>query len=104
MTESKTATERLRELLDARGMEWFGSYDSDETCWDVGELTWVYFNDGNIAGLGVAQGDITPEQAIAATLGSGERICECGWHGFVDGWGFNPSSYCPNCGGKRVDA
>ena len=69
MTATDEPTETLRALLDERGVNWFGSYDSNETCWDVGELTWVYGNDGNIAGLGVVQGDITPEQAIEATLG-----------------------------------
>lgn len=31
-----------------------------------------------------------------------ERTCECGWHGFVDGWGYDPPNYCPNCGAKVV--
>lgn len=31
-----------------------------------------------------------------------ERTCECGWRGFVDGWGHEPPNYCPRCGGKVV--
>lgn len=33
---------------------------------------------------------------------STERACECGWHGFVDGGGYDPPNFCPNCGGKAV--
>ena len=110
-------TNKLRLLLEERGVNWFGSYDSDETNWNVGELTWVYINDGNIASLGVVQGDVTPEQAIAITLG--ERTCkgesdlsewvcsECQcWiptgitqenKERVSAWNF-----CPHCGAKVV--
>lgn len=28
------------------------------------------------------------------------RICTCGWHGFIDGWGHDAPNYCPNCGGR----
>ena len=31
-----------------------------------------------------------------------ERTCECGWRGFVDGWGHEPPNYCQRCGGKAV--
>lgn len=98
MTENKTATGRLRELLDERGVE----YETiGERCVEFGNVQVIEYADSGL--LLVSQSNLTPEQAIAATLGSGERICKCGWHGFVDGWGFNPSSYCPRCGGKRVD-
>lgn len=44
----------------------------------------------------------TKEEAIAAWNTRAERTCECGWRGFVDGWGYEQPSYCPNCGGKVV--
>lgn len=114
-----TATDKMRELLDERGIEWFGSYDSDETKWNVGELTWFYFNNEKIAGLAVIQNDITPEQAIDATLGC--KTCHCTTPD--DAWCFACSAcgksfprselsiahnhgeinYCPNCGAKVVD-
>ena len=75
MTDSKTATERLRELLDERRVEWretvnyigcvFTHYKSayfDEvSAMDNGD-GYLYFEDLNCVSL-------TPEQAIAATLG-----------------------------------
>lgn len=41
--------------------------------------------------------------AISAWNTRAERTCECGWRGFVDGWGHEPPNYCPGCGGKVVD-
>ena len=65
-----SATERLRALLDERGVKW--TYDgtvsfSDGKHWFH---AWAY-NDGAMC---VSMGYLTPEQAIEATLGRGE--CE----------------------------
>lgn len=42
--------------------------------------------------------------AIDAWNTRAERTCRCGWHGFIDGWGYDKPNYCPNCGAKVVDA
>ena len=30
------------------------------------------------------------------------RTCTCGWHGFIDGWGYDAPNFCPNCGGRVI--
>lgn len=74
MTDSKTATERLREMLDARGVEWSdGGYPLTNTTFKANGITWhAMFRD---SGIELHCESVTPQQAIAATLGSGE--CEC---------------------------
>ena len=114
-----TATERLRAMLDERGVE-YGGGD-----------TVVYFEDGR--GYKVSAYDAprrygdcilcvchtaTPQQAIAATLGAGtcrmiydeeasgdelwpteEYYCsECGKHVYT-----GKPNFCPNCGRRCVD-
>lgn len=72
-----TATERLRELLDERGVEWT-SGDTEvsrnictDFCPDAGVSVSVWENDGKL-GIDVhTLYRFTPEQAIAATLGPG---------------------------------
>ena len=130
-----TATERLRELLDERGVEWWCGEDERKTYWRSNGLTWEYFNDENgdawLGFLGACESDVTPEQAIAATLGRSEChdaskvmdehgqarfVCsECG--AWIDSrmlW--NPEyrngespwvsgcklNFCPNCG-RRIE-
>lgn len=113
-----SATERLRELLDERGMKF----------WDMGiRGVWFGINaDGSdhqyeaydqIDGfISIEAFDLTPEQAIAATVGTTERtttrhgkyktkygrkvpLCECCGYSIGDGrW-----HYCPSCGAKVVD-
>lgn len=122
-----SATDELRKLLDERGVE---HYDGTErTLWGyerTGEDTGIYrFAASELSG-GHLQFDmfrVTPEQAIAATLGRGEcewvlehsgtlydkwRCSKCGYlfvesrvdQGIKDD--FDPN-YCPNCGAKVVD-
>lgn len=73
-----TATERLRELLDERGVEWAApdeSWNQDSiTYWKVGSIKWVAFEseNGTLWLNCNSVTDLTPEQAIAATLGRGE--------------------------------
>lgn len=109
-----SATERLRALLDERGARWTACskaiIDNQTFCYGH---TYTEFQ----AGLMVS--DLTPEQAIAATLGPGtchavfevdamsgderigEFVCsECG-ETFNDGHGEFPH-YCPGCGRKVV--
>ena len=110
-----SATERLRELLDERGVE----YDTDDedgcefTEWMANGLEWEADSRGELVYLTPVM-LITPEQAIAATLGPGTChneskypqmfFCcsECGCahkrnRAYVD-----MPRFCPNCG-RRVE-
>lgn len=73
----KSSTEVLRALLDERGVHWWAGEDERKTLWKSNGLTWEYFNDENgdawLGFLGACEMDVSPEQAIAATLGS----CSC---------------------------
>lgn len=118
---SDNATERLRELLDERGVKWGETRDgatafSDES----GHVRWAI-------ACGAAKcffevGPLTPEQAIAATLGAGtchiiERhgdwYCDaCGDEVgssdptselFIDGNAIELWDFCPRCSRKVVD-
>ena len=105
-----SATDELRRLLDERGVE-YNVVPEDA-------YSREYIKIGNIEILTndrdeVAVYNITPEQAVDATLGRGTcrdmgRYCftcsECGWianepHHMLGG--FYPS-YCPSCGRKVV--
>ena len=69
-----TATDELRRLLDERGVEWTEPNNkarSHTTYWTAGVLRCgaVEFIDGMVS-IASTSDDITPEQAIEATLGS----------------------------------
>ena len=60
-----SATERLRELLDERGVEWIEWKDPDTTAWfDGAHVVRADEYDGQL----LVERVMTPEQAIAATL------------------------------------
>lgn len=109
----KTATERLRQLLDERGVKWGRLVDSRGI---IGTFWWVNHDqcsalegadDIPIGKLSV-QANLTPERAVEATLGRGTcKVvskpcdmweCECGkaW------WQSGAPNYCPSCG-RRVE-
>lgn len=70
-----TATERVRELLDERGVEWdYGITGSTTTMFSVNgvDLTFTPMRDGLVCST-----ILTPEQAIAATLGSSNCTNDC---------------------------
>lgn len=113
-----TATDKLRRMLDERGVEWCDSSDENvlHTTWNDMDCWFNEFPDGWTA-WGMAKRG-TPEQAIAATLGAGTchnvsyRLdesrfhcseCERGgwWEDVADGRDKVPR-YCPNCGRKVV--
>ena len=125
-----TETERLRRLLDERGVKWealsdekIGEYAITSTRWrdrwgnlltmlidDESGMTWDFF------------WLPTPEQAVEATLGRSECklhecegsfaavnrpvwCCDCGAFvtQYTDATTYHKPRYCPNCGRKVVD-
>ena len=120
-----SATDELRRMLDERGVE----YEQADGWWTSWETEGVYSFGGTVycedlgSGLEIRWHIITPEQAIAATLGAGTCrnvsdppegfLCsECGWGDFAEpshlltgscyaGLAKGPR-YCPNCGRKVV--
>ena len=120
-----TATDELRRLLDERGVEWEADdtqVDSTGTIYCVTYVkegygrTWVYEEPPDCDLLVSYNHDLTPEQAIDATLGRGtchETIIDhywrgCGSCGYI--WEFmygigkcERPHYCPNCGARVVE-
>ena len=73
-----TATDELRRMLDERGVEWdYGIAGADTTRFNANgvDVTFTPMRDGLMCST-----ILTPEQAIAATLGSGT----CKLDGFAD--------------------
>lgn len=123
-----TETERLRELLDERGAEWrrtphYSSESIDnETVFRGEGIEWIangHLN-GHI-GLRALRYEVTPEQAVEATLGRGTcrmvlaelrgpaytdtyECSECGGEVMVSTvmGESEPPKWCPNCGRKVV--
>lgn len=113
-----TATERLRALLDERGVEWKCHGYENHTWWG----DWFAETRPSFNGLFVkVEAVLTPEQAIAATLGRGTcRLHDCGgsfsavnrpvWRcdcgafmtQYTDATTYHKPRFCPNCG-KRVE-
>lgn len=108
-----SATEELRRLLDERGVEWTDFRDQRcVTAWL--EPAGAVRADEYDAGLLLVERVMTPEQAVAATLGpgtcrmqrfeSGTNMTRYGWSCSECGMraiGFGAPSYCPTCG-RRV--
>lgn len=106
--------EKLRKLLDERGVEW-RSDSENITFWktdaDVAAASQGY------DGMLWVSARLTPEQAIAATLDTGTCRWEYpqgtnGWLGYMvcSGCGekfdecvTDTAHYCPNCGRKVVE-
>ena len=119
-----TATEALRLMLDELGVEWWPAkyYKDTNTCWRANGFEWraSQQKDGRLLIGCTSVEHLTPEQAIAATLGPGTcRIevkdnmeetegfgdylleCDqCHWQMLLE-----PSTprfkFCPGCG-RRV--
>lgn len=116
-----SATDELRAELTRRGVKWAvpdESWNQESiTYWKVGSIKWVAFEseNGTLWLNCNSVTDLTPEQAIAATLGRGEchvkaakKIGDsfgfslsCG-HSMVNPFNDHPD-YCPWCGAKVVD-
>lgn len=129
MSDKPTATERLRQLLDERGVKYETYHDAALT--EVDAVFWQDRNGQPCSAIGNAddipegmlsvQCIISPEQAIEATLGRGtckdigSAVFECSECGckldlddveceptmWVDGVATVPL-FCPNCG-RRVE-
>ena len=117
-----TATDELRRMLDERGVEW-KEEGHNKTKWSHDGIEYVAVNawprNGGFETRLILHANLTPEQAIEATLGRGEcknvsdppegfYCSSCGWGDFAE-----PShllttakftdndggpNYCPNCG------
>ena len=117
-----TATDKLRRMLDERGVE----YDKAATVVSETAATFWHDRDGNACcaiegaddipdGEISMQACVTPEQAIVATLGRGtckwkpaDSITEGDWWDTECGESFTwepygTPNYCPNCGRQVVD-
>ena len=125
----ESSTKMLRRLLDERGVEWGDDgYPTTCTVWESDGIVWHgLWRDDCIELIA----HLTPEQAIAATLGTGTceadetdlipfvradsgdfevdyiHVMECsscgGTYEYVNGsYEFLPPKYCPNCG-RRVE-
>lgn len=77
-----TATDELRRMLDERGVEWMDGGMFHRTHWVIDGIHYVAFEQGGKLYLQSSIGPLTPEQAIAATLGSTyEPPLACHWDG-----------------------
>ena len=105
-----TETERLRQLLDERGEPWRCYGHENHTWWGA----WHAENRPTVNGLFMkVEGVVTPEQAIAATLGRG--TCKDVWDVELTGrLRFQCSEcgavsleitprFCPGCGREVVE-
>lgn len=130
-----TATDELRRLLDERGVEWWKPVQmegSEYTRWhDANGMEWTTSEIHGSRKLRIGASFITPEQAIAATLGDSDAtatrqgVGTCHMtrvedekrilHGWIEcsecGPVYPPAAtaiqdaikYCPYCGRKVVD-
>lgn len=115
-----TATERLRQLLDERGVEWVDHGYENHVWWEGIGGMWTAGNRWCCDGWGVmVEAVIPPEQAIEATLGRGTcrnvghyvdptrfKCSECEYNGWVTNAVTGKDDaprYCPSCGRKVVE-
>lgn len=127
-----SATDELRAMLDKRGVEWTNpnSCLRDEmTSWVANGFDYDAFEvpDGTLVLTAAYQDDLTPEQAIAATLGAGTcedlggtdangrdvfncSRCGCvlslydidGSNNLCTSFIFDYPHFCPECGARVV--
>lgn len=117
-----SATERLRALLTERGVEWSGGLPTETIVREPIDALYVERQDGRMHVY--FRSYMTPEQAVAATLGPGtchpvisDNLNES--EGAGDAWAdcsacghllfvltdpnSQPPNYCPNCGRAVVE-
>ena len=115
-----TATDELRKLLDERGVEWWPMHDDEAGYRDDRDTEFLVYGCKHVAhewGCRLQVDMLTPEQAIAATLGRGECklrdcegsfsavnrpvwLCDCGAFvtQYTDATTYHKPRFCPNCG------
>ena len=101
-----SATDELRRLLDERGVEWFESVTRKGLTWIYRDGKAIRFHPWQPDTLKVSMFDLTPEQAVEATLGRG--TCKLTMDGTDGCFGCSEclenipplANYCPNCGRK----
>lgn len=102
-----TPTDELRAMLDERGIEWWYGIGEKSTVFD-GEYGVRYEVDGTLGLLFIRSVlNVTPEQAIAATVGEEHEmhICKrCGvaYELNIIDKGFGKPRFCPNCGYREL--
>ena len=127
-----TPTEKLRAMLDERGVEWWPMHDVEVGYRQDRDTEFLVYGCKHVAhewGCRLQVDMLTPEQAIAATLGAGtcKDVCSgvseftcsaCGFNCDLTSWislfdgddgrhrhhHHGTPHYCPNCGRKVVDA
>ncbi len=119
-----SATDELREMLDERGVEWFESITRKGLTWICQDGKTIRFHPWQHNTLKVSMFDLTPEQAVAATLGAEtcrrlpadnyDVTCIVRGRGYEMEFGywkcsecgtncFEGARYCMSCGKKVVD-
>ena len=114
-----TATEELRRLLSERGVEWENGvpYGANAvTRFKVNDVWLRYVDYGDYQWLDYHENEpLTPEQAIAATLGPGTChleintsmtavVCDRCNYPMPRGTVLTEVHFCPNCGRKVADS
>ena len=116
-----SVTDELRRLLDELGIEWWndtGSEPQRETVADIGdEIAFYHENVGSIGYSTHNKHDLTPKQAITATIGRTCKQAEQGWstegdharvwltcgHDCMVPTVADLPNFCPECGAKVMD-
>lgn len=120
-----TATDELRQMLDERGVFWIDVplVGMKRTCWKSSDKQdgYCYFDEDEFGVTELTISQLTPAQAIAATLGTGACHMERDFTRWDDDDGYYVTSYtcsvcadsylhigngkpkaCPNCG-RRIE-
>ena len=100
-----SATERLRALLDERGVEWWPMHDDEVGYREDRDTEFLVYGCKHVAhewGCRLQVDMLTPEQAVAATLGPGTCEVECFDDGVDEGmdgeWYFETPTWYLSCG------
>ena len=112
--DDMTPTDKIRALLDERGIEYVIRVPSNDTAWEHEGTHFTAVERFGKLYLQTSQGPMTPEQAIAATVGvgtcrnvsdppSGFLCSECGWGDFDEPTHLlKDANFCPNCGREII--
>lgn len=96
-----TATEELRRLLDERGVEWWPMHDIESGYREDRDTEFLIYGCKHVAhewGCRLQIDMLTPEQAVAATLGPGTCKLYRGTSGLIH----VTTGHCSECGAEVV--